>query len=967
MCRETILGGGWVQKGNSIKWLVDFCSANSVLADGLMLVGNYTKAGRPAEEVAIMEKAEHYGADAVFFEASRDGKAPVAQAFVYRSNGPAHDPDFGGLHQKLWSWGGVPLIYRVTPGLVQLFRCAHRPDFEYKGQIDCNPFKTLKLASDIASQLQEEPWWDAEQLHTGTLWDDPAVCKQLLSSKQAAQKTLIDAVKKLYQKLIKQDKDSLPKTLVRRLLILSVLIAYLEKREVFEDGFFSRFLPGSRDFFQVLADGQALVNLLDHLEQRFNGHVFVIDDEDRKVLLESNNHLAHFAQLVEGRQEPGGQRTLWQRYSFADLPVELISHIYQLFVEDADVAVYTPHFVVRLMLNEVLSWERLDRLKENNEVILDPACGSGIFLVEAYKRLVLHWRLRNDWAQPDQKVLRELLTSRVRGVDKETGAVELASFSLCLALCDALEPMEIRSSVKLFPPLKETTIHTGCFFETVEKQAIKDRVGVIVGNPPFASRLDTGGAQRSCKRYQKEHGVLPDKQIAYLFLHESMELLAPGGVIAMLQQYNFLYNQKSIGFRRKFIERWDVREILDFISVRGLFIKGGADTKIVIVVAEAQTPLPERQILHATFRRSGRTDAEQGFDIDYYDMHWLPRELVLRDDGVWRADTVGGGRVLAFVNRLKGLNTIGHYADERNWDFGEGWIEGEHGKRIPAFHITDKPYLPSRCLTHNGIDESGIKPCRVALFKSSYTEKRFLPPMLLIRSQSDLHHSVWEKHYLTYTQRIIGFCGPNKDAEKFHAISQWLERFKSPLQAYLAATSPRIFTQKSSALSKDDIVSLPLDMSGEFQLTPHESLISADIIDYYCDLIRLGEKSAVMNTPGVSALPSFNEVFTPRINGIYKNNELHALEAYCWPGVICQPYVFGNGKVDWSGADELKHKIDSLLHEERGCALNVTRIARIYDGACIYMLKPNRLRYWLRSIALRDADETLADLAAQGF
>ena len=115
------------------------------------------------------------------------------------------------------------------------------------------------------------------------------------------------------------------------------------------------------------------------------------------------------------------------------------------------------------------------------------------------------------------------------------------------------------------------------------------------------------------------------------------------------------------------------------------------------------------------------------------------------------------------------------------------------------------------------------------------------------------------------------------------------------------------------------------------------------------------------------ALPAFNDVFTTRINGVYKKNKLRALEEYTWPGVICQPYVFGKGKVDWTGADELKGKLDALLREKRGGGLNVTRIARLYDGACIYLLKPDRLRYWLRSIALRDADETLADLAEQGF
>ena len=113
--------------------------------------------------------------------------------------------------------------------------------------------------------------------------------------------------------------------------------------------------------------------------------------------LQTHSQLARFARLIEGRQEGGGQLTLWQLYSFKDLPVELISHIYQLFVKDAGTSVYTPPFLVRLMLDEALSWERLDRLHEKKEIILDPSCGSGVFLVEAYKRLVLHWRSRNDW------------------------------------------------------------------------------------------------------------------------------------------------------------------------------------------------------------------------------------------------------------------------------------------------------------------------------------------------------------------------------------------------------------------------------------------------------------------------------------------------------------------------------------------------------------------------------------------
>ena len=414
------------------KWLFDLDeSAKGMAVDGLVPVSGYRRDGRPPEEVAMMEKAQSYGAEAVFFEAGRNNKPPVAQAFVFVSSGPADDPQFGELHQRLWSWGGVPLLYRKTKGLVQLFRCAHKPDFvSPKGETICRPFKVLKLAGAIS----EDPWWDAARLRNGTLWDDPAVCKAMLSASKAAHKRLIDAVKQLNADLNKG--GILKKSLRRKLLILSLLIAYLEERGVFPSDYFGQFHKGATKFFQILAHGGPLVKLLAALEGRFNGNVFTLDEPDRESL-RGSSQLSRFAKLVEGREEMNGQLTLWQLYSFRDLPVEVISHIYQLFVDDSDTSVYTPPFLVRLMLDEALSWERLDRLHQKNEIILDPSCGSGVFLVEAYKRLVLHWRSRNGWKRPSITILKHLL-KKVHGIDLEEGAVELAAFSLCLALCDAL-------------------------------------------------------------------------------------------------------------------------------------------------------------------------------------------------------------------------------------------------------------------------------------------------------------------------------------------------------------------------------------------------------------------------------------------------------------------------------------------------------------------------------------------------
>ncbi|MDO8465337.1 MAG: N-6 DNA methylase [Gallionella sp.] len=954
--------------GNLQQWWSHLGGAeNSLPVDGLVQVRGYKRVGRPPEEVVMMEKARDYGAAAVFFEAARNEKPPVAQAFIYIAEDSENNSAFAETHQKLWSWGGVPLVYRKLPGCVQLFRCAHGPDFVSKtGELICKPISRLLLASAVSA----DPWWDIEQLRNGTLWDDTQACNTLLSAEKSAHRGLIKAVKQLSEVLTEE--GILPKPLRRKLLILSLLIAYLEQREVFKDGYLGRFLPGANEFFEVLANGEALVSLLEALEKRFNGNVFSLSEPDRERL-RGSKQLGRFATLIEGREVAGGQLSLWKLYSFKDLPVELISHIYELFVKDADSSVYTPPFLVRLMLEETLSWERLDRLQQRGEIILDPSCGSGIFLVEAYKRLVLHWRSQHQWEKPSIDVLKGLL-QQVHGIDLEAGAVELAAFSLCLALCDALEPEAIRKSIKLFPPLAGKTLHHSCFFEAKEQGLIKRPIGVMVGNPPFESKLTTPGAERSYSRYKATHGSHPpDKQLAYLFLHESMEMVAEGGVLSMLQQYNFLYNQQSLEFRRSFIAKWDVREVLDFISVRGLF---RADTKVVVVVAEASTPQANRKILHATFRRSGRVDAELGFDIDYYDLHWLPRGLVLANDAVWRTDLLGGGRVLGFVERLKKFQTLGGYAREQGWDFGEGFIEAipksdptgsKMRKLSPARHLTGKPLLPTSALTESGIDQSAITVVKTKLFKSQYTAKRFTAPMTLVHQQFDLNHAFLQQGYLTYKNQIVGFCGEPHQKASIRAVSEFIQSQKRTLQAFVAATSIKSFTQHATTLSAKDIISLPYSESGTLDISQNEKALVDDAVDYYRDLIRLGEDSAAMKESGYAKLADFTGVFTSQINTVYKKNPLHPLEPQSWSGVICQPFVFGKGKVDWSGADELKGKLDKLLHEQQGDTLQVTRICRIYDGSFVFLLKPDRLRYWLRSVALRDADEMLSDLRAQGF
>jgi type I restriction-modification system DNA methylase subunit len=84
------------------------------------------------------------------------------------------------------------------------------------------------------------------------------------------------------------------------------------------------------------------------------------------------------------------QRYLWEQFSFEHLPVEIISHIYQRFIKGGHGAVYTPPFLADLLLGHTMPYKEMT----GKERILDPACGSGVFLVGAFKRLINFWKAK---------------------------------------------------------------------------------------------------------------------------------------------------------------------------------------------------------------------------------------------------------------------------------------------------------------------------------------------------------------------------------------------------------------------------------------------------------------------------------------------------------------------------------------------------------------------------------------------
>ncbi len=228
------------------------------------------------------------------------------------------------------------------------------------------------------------------------------------------------------------------------------------------DKFFKKY--NSKTFNDVLRNRKFL-ELLEDLndpKEGFNGNIFEWSEEHKQIL--KGLDLSILADLLDTnkslKSKQGELFPNWRYFEFKYIPVELISRLYEEFLASTDDpkitqeekkkkegTFYTPSHLVKLLIDEVLPLKKYEDIDLDNYKILDPSCGSGIFLVIAFKRLVQIWRLQHNMKIPDKHDLKKILKN-IFGIDKEEQAVQLASFSLCLALCNELEPLEIIQNLK---------------------------------------------------------------------------------------------------------------------------------------------------------------------------------------------------------------------------------------------------------------------------------------------------------------------------------------------------------------------------------------------------------------------------------------------------------------------------------------------------------------------------------------
>lgn len=947
-----------------------------------------------------LEQAEAYEADAVFFRTfPEDSKrSPLPQIYIYRDTSLAlGESHYATIHCRLWNAGVVPLAFIITAGQIKILNCRHEPDFDKElNQPRYTPFQELEKL------VKAEQAFIAREISAGTLWENPKFKNDFCLESTAYYK-LLSHLKEFRQKLVKQEIVSEPT--VNRMLVMAILVKYLDDRRdsadnrVFQKGFFRKFSHSKKDDLESLfREKGSCVKLFDHLSDRFNGGIFELNSEEKSEI--ESTDLTPIADFLKGDTEPNGQGLFWPLYKFQDLPVELISNIYEEFLATRDKdsskgVVYTPPMLVDFLLDqclplqaETLTWK-----------IVDPACGSGVFLVGAFKRLINCWRMANNWQRPTYLDLQNILKNSIYGFDKESEAVLITAFSLCVALCEELNPLVIWNRLK-FDNLQKQNLLTKDFFEVIESGQFDEHFDLVIGNPPFDSRLTTHAAERVDACNVKLRGKLPDKQLALLFLEQSFKLARKDATICLIQPAGpLLYNGNATSFRGYLFNQFALDQVYDFTALEGVLFK--AKVAAAAIVGRNASPTAEK-VLHATFRRTRAIKEKLLFELDPYDFHWVPRSTIEKNKYAWKANLLGGGRLHRLMGRIfANVTTLGEYLGEKRlnhgWQFGEGYSAGcgsylnelpnakelmklspvermQHFslKRSPktAGWLTGKPNMPPKALSQRGIDWNAVTTCEYLFFQEpcSSIKDIFLAPHVLIKEVvEDLSvPAIYTEKELVFGNRLVGVYAPVKDKNKLKKLAARLN--DSGVYGVIAAViSNQMLVSRATALLKNDIMELPYpDDSREIELDFWEQALVEDIGNYLIAFRTGGENAVVLSKADDTDLNSFGEMYCNILNPVYK--EFRPLQPILMDSFICYPFCYGDApQIELPDNIKIVPFLEELLHKQHSNRLFVHRILRLYDHNVIFMVKPNQKRYWLRSIALRDADETLTDLLEQGF
>lgn len=598
------------------------------------------------------------------------------------------------LFKAIWNFNESPVVIINEPNTVEIFN----------GLSYLREEKTLDKLEDDSS-LNNFSYFE---LVTGRAWQN---YENKLKYQNRVDYKLLENIKDARDLLVSQ--HHIDSSLSNALIGKCIFIRYLIDRNVCIkfDGTLRTW--SKNEFCNLLGDKKRTIRFLNYLKDHFNGEAFLLEDSQlENIPCEAFDILRR---LMQGTEIKTGQMSLFDIYDFSIIPVEFISNVYEHFIGGENQAkkgaYYTPLFLVDYIISETVEKYFIENLEEYNCKILDPACGSGIFLVEALRRMIERYQKINKITSSNtnsfKELLRKLAEENIYGIDKDDNAINVAVFSVYLALLDYQEPKEIENFK--FPKLINRNFFTSDSFDlNADFNNIINKINFnfILGNPPWKRGSNKNALflkyieEKKKKESSKADGkplpipTVSNKEIAQAFLLRTSDFSSIQTKCALIVNSKTLYNLNAKNFRRYFLHNYFIDKVFELAPVRREVFDKSNDPSIapaaILFFHYAHEKATDKNVIkHIALKPNRFFSLFKIFMLQRNDDKQVIQSRLIEYDWLWKILVYGSYLDFNLIKRLKvktEYKTIHNIIKENKYLIGQGIQYGSDQNDAKELH-----------------------------------------------------------------------------------------------------------------------------------------------------------------------------------------------------------------------------------------------------------------------------------------
>lgn len=665
------------------------------------------------------------------------------------------------IRKRIWNHGRIPTLWIVTPDVVRIYDSFARPQADDVKSPDNHLLGELRRIGIVLKNVDE---FHKSRFDTGDFWRTGKGKK--INSDQRVDSALLRDLSMTEKLLVNKSLDS---TTAHALLGRAIFVKYLEDRKILKPYHFRAY--GSSDKFNnLLADKTNTYTFFRWLRSTFNGDLFPLSPNEEKLV--QHKHLDILSRFLSGHDMvgyPETQRKFWP-YSFEHIPIELISSIYEMFAHarDPEKAKATSIHYTRFNLVELVLSLGMQNIKPTARV-LDPACGSGAFLVEAFRRLA--WLKTRELGRPlTRSELHETLQKQIFGLDIDQDAIYVAAFSLYLALLELDPDPQPPDALKL-PPLinknpsegQPPNLYVQDFFNTEHQfnnnlPFSEQGFSLITGNPPWTAlkksanrkpqEPDTSHVEWGIDYCQQED--IPDNKPDQAFMWRARAFLDPANPdarVAFVVSSRLLYQTSTTAelWRDKFLANNTISNVVNLSDLSSENILFGRESSAglpaSVVIFSPKMPEPGTSLVYITPKWYPGIRKRDEILITSVDIQILPQNLLRENKFLWKTSFWGTPRDFRLIQRLSSFPTLKQVLSNVNIKEHEQRSYGITFGKSPtkdASHLRNLPFLESGELQRYRIGvENFVSFDRPFIARRSNSRILHLPILVINRALRD--------------------------------------------------------------------------------------------------------------------------------------------------------------------------------------------------------------------------------------